>query len=225
MISENIRAKITGVLFITASATVILTVIPIGFIIDRTTDYFVNVSANENQVLLGVFLEFLWAFAVIGIPILLFPILKKYDETLNIGFFSFRLIEGIITLVGTISLLTLLTLSQDFVQAGTPAESHYQTLGDLLITVREWSFMIGPGLSFALSAVILNYILFQSHIVPRWLSGWGFIGGLLCFPGYLLQFLNMNQDILFAAIGIQEMVFAVWLIVKGFDMTFLNQEN
>ncbi|MHA2237277.1 MAG: DUF4386 domain-containing protein, partial [Candidatus Hodarchaeales archaeon] len=158
MNSENMTAKIVGGLFITASAAVILTYIPLGFIIDRTPDYLVKVSANENQVLIGMLLELIWALAVIGIPIMLFPILKKHDETLALGFFSFRLIEGIITLIGTIALLSLLTLSQAFVQAGTPASSHYQTLGDLLLAVRDWSFIIGPGLSFALSALILNYV-------------------------------------------------------------------
>ncbi|MHA1940427.1 MAG: DUF4386 domain-containing protein, partial [Candidatus Hodarchaeales archaeon] len=118
MNSENMTAKIVGGLFITASAAVILTYIPLGFIIDRTPDYLVKVSANENQVLIGMLLELIWALAVIGIPIMLFPILKKHDETLALGFFSFRLIEGIITLIGTIALLSLLTLSQAFVQAG-----------------------------------------------------------------------------------------------------------
>ncbi|MHA2052289.1 MAG: DUF4386 domain-containing protein [Candidatus Hodarchaeales archaeon] len=217
MNSENMTAKIVGGLFITASAAVILTYIPLGFIIDRTPDYLVKVSANENQVLIGMLLELIWALAVIGIPIMLFPILKKHDETLALGFFSFRLIEGIITLIGTIALLSLLTLSQAFVQAGTPASSHYQTLGDLLLAVRDWSFIIGPGLSFALSALILNYVLYRSKLVPLWLSGWGLIGALLCFPAYMLQFLNTNLDILFLPIGLQEMAFAIWLIVKGFN--------
>ncbi|MHA2174693.1 MAG: DUF4386 domain-containing protein [Candidatus Hodarchaeales archaeon] len=217
MNSENMTAKIVGGLFITASAAVILTYIPLGFIIDRTPDYLVKVSANENQVLIGMLLELIWALAVIGIPIMLFPILKKHDETLALGFFSFRLIEGIITLIGTIALLSLLTLSQAFVQAGTPASSHYQTLGDLLLAVRDWSFIIGPGLSFALSALILNYVLYRSKLIPLWLSGWGLIGAILCFPGYMFQFLGTDLDILFIPIALQEMAFAVWLIVKGFN--------
>jgi hypothetical protein len=213
---------IVGVLFITASASVVLTYLPLGFIIDKAPDYLGNVSANENQVLLGMFLEFIWALAVIGIPIILFPILKKYDETLALGFFSFRLIEGIITIIGTISLLTLLTLSQEYAAAADPSSPHYQVLGTLLLAVREWSFIIGPGLAFALSALILNYVLYQSNLIPRWLSGWGLIGAILCFPGYMFQFLGTDLDILFLAIALQEMAFAVWLIVKGFNPSVID---
>jgi hypothetical protein len=217
MNSKKITEIIIGVLFITASASVVLTYLPIGFIIDKAPGYLADISAKETQVLIGMFLELIWALAVVGIPIVLYPILKKEDETLALGFFSFRLIEGIITLVGTIALLTLLTLSQEFVQAGSPADSHYQTFGDLLLAVREWSFIIGPGLAFALSALILNYVLYQSKLIPRWLSGWGLLGAILCFPGYTFQFMNIDLDILFIFIAVQEMAFAVWLIIKGFN--------
>jgi hypothetical protein len=77
--------------------------------------------------------------------------------------------------------------------------------------------MIGSGLVFSLAALVLNYILYQSRLIPRWLSGWGLIGAILSFATYLLQFYGVNLDVLFLLIALQEMVFAVWLIVKGFN--------
>ncbi len=95
----------------------------------------------------------------------------------------------------------------------------------LLLAARDWAFMLGPGLVFALSALVLNYILYQSQLIPRWLSGWGLIGGTLMFASYLLQFFSINLEFLFVLIGVQEIVFAVWLIVKGFNSSAIASES
>ena len=222
MNSNKRTARIVGVLFIVATAAPIMTALVLGFLgggvlAEPIPDYLVTVSANENQVLTGMLIELIWALAVVGIPVMLFPVLKKHSEALALGFFSLRFIESLSTIVGSIILLTLLTLSQEFVKAGTPDASHYQTLGTLLLAAREWAFMIGSGLVWSLSALILNWVLYQSRLIPRWLSGWGLIGATLSFVTYLLQFHGTSLDILSLPIALQEMVFAVWLIVKGFN--------
>ena len=112
-------------------------------------------------------------------------------------------------------------LSQEFVQAGAPDASYFQTAGTVLLVVRSWTELLGPTIFFSLTALILNQILYQSKLVPRWLSGWGFIGAILALAGGLLEpfgFIDTNQRLLLAApLALQEMVFAVWLIVKGFN--------
>lgn len=225
MKSEKKTARIVGALFITASAAPILTYLPLAFIIDRAPDYLSTVSAKETQVMIGVLIELIWALAVFGVPVMLFPILKKYNEAGAVGFLGLRLIESVVTILYTIGLLSLVSLSQEFVQAGAPPDSHYQVLGDLLLTARDWAAMVGPGLIFALSALVLNYILFQSQLVPRWLSGWGLIGGTLMVVSYLLQFFSIDVSFLFVVIAVQEMAFAVWLIVKGFNSAVINSES
>jgi len=90
-------AGIVGVLFITATVTVILSG-PFIRSLDAP-DYLVSISANENQVLMGMLIQLIWAFAVVGIPVVLFPILKKHNETLALGFFSARIIEGVFSIV------------------------------------------------------------------------------------------------------------------------------
>jgi len=222
MSSNRKTAIIVGVLFIVATAAPIMTAPFLGFLGggllgEPIPDYLVSVSANENQVYIGMFIELIWALAVIGIPVMLFPILKKHNEALALGFFSLRFIEGLSTIVGSIILLTLLALSQEFVKAGVPDASYHQTSGTLLLAAREWAFMIGSGLVWSLSALILNGMLYQSRLIPRWLSVWGLVGATLSFATYLLQFFGIDLDILFLPIAVQEMVFAVWLIVKGFN--------
>ena len=119
-----------------------------------------------------------------------------------------------------------MTLSQEFVKAGAPDASYYQTLGTLLLAAGDWAFLLGFGLAFTLSALILNFLLYQSKLIPRWLSGWGFVGAVLIFAYYLLQFFSINQvEILFLPIAVQEMVFAVWLIVKGFNPSAIGSES
>ncbi|GAH15884.1 unnamed protein product, partial [marine sediment metagenome] len=143
--------------------------------------------------------------------------MKKHNENLALGFFSFRFVEAIGVIIGSIGLLSLLTLSQEFVLAGAPLASSYQILGTLLLATRNWAFMIGSGLAWSLSAVILNYLLYNSKLIPKWLSVFGLVGGALSFGTYLLQFFSIHLEILFILIAVQEMVFAIWLIVKGFN--------
>jgi hypothetical protein len=220
--NDKRTARVVGVLFILATAAPIMTAPFVGFlgggiIGEPIPDYLVRVSANENQVLTGMFIELVWALAVIGIPIALFPILKRHGEALALGFFSLRFIEGLSTIVGSIILLTLLTLSQGFATAGAPDASYFQTLGALLLAAREWTFMIGSGFVWSLSALLLNYILYRTRLVPQWLSVWGLVGATVSFAAYLLQTFGISLDILFLPIALQEMAFAVWLIVKGFN--------
>ena len=220
-------ARIVGVLFIIATAAPILTAPFLGFlggaiIGEPVPDYLVTLSENENQVITGMYIELIWALAVVGIPIVLFPILKKYNEVLARLFYSFRFIEALSTIEHSLILLTLLSLSHEFIVAGAPDVSYFQALGTLLLEVREWVFNIGSGLIWSLSALVLNYILYRSKLVPWWLSVWGLIGSILSFVTYFLGFFSIYlSNWFFAPIAVQEMAFAVWLIAKGFDSTVI----
>jgi len=230
MSTSRQSARWAGVFYIIATAAPILTMPFVGFLGggvagEPIPDYLASVSENETQVIIGVFIELIWALSVVGITATLYPILKKHKEALALGFFSIRSIEAICTIIGSIGLLTLLTLSQEFVQAGEPAAFHFQTVGSMVLAIRDWAFPIGSGLVWSLSAVILNYLLIQKKLIPRWLSIWGLVGGALSFANYLPQFFGTNSvDILFLPIGVQEMVFAVWLIVKGIRSSAIDSE-
>ena len=223
MNTDRMNARWAGVFYIIATVAPILTISFIGFLGggvagEPIPDYLGNVSANERHVIIGMLIELIWALAVVGIVVTLFPILRKQNEALALGFSALRFMEAIITVIHSIILLSLLTLSQEFVQAGAPDASYYQTAGTVFLAAREWAFMIGSGLVWSLSALILNYILYQSKLIPRWLSVWGLVGATLSFATYLLQFFSINlTEFLFLPIAVQEMVFAVWLIVKGFN--------
>jgi len=194
----------------------------------KAPDYLINVSANENQVLIGMLLELVNHVAVVCIPFMIFPIFKKHNKALALGYVVFRIIESVTLIVGSIGLLSLLTLSQEFIKAGAPDASYFLTLGTLLLAARDWTILLGVNIVFPLGALIFNYLLYKSKLIPRWLSGWGLIGAtlLLARAARLLAIFGFNQFVLLTLpIWVQEMVFAVWLIVKGFNSSAIASES
>jgi len=218
-------ARIVGLLFITATVASSLSFAIFDPILNAP-DILVNVSANITQVIIGVLLLLIDCAAVVAIPVMLVPIFKKHNEALALGYVGARIIESVILIVGTIILLSLLTLSQEYVQAAAPDASYFQTLGTLLLAVYEWALLVGIMIVFSLTALILNYLLYQSELIPRWLSVWGLIGATLLLAVGLLEIFGFNlTEILSIPIALQEMVFAVWLIVKGFNSSAIASES
>jgi len=125
-------AIIVGVLFIAATVGSSLYYVILDPILSAP-DYLVKVSENANQVIIGVLLYLIDNAAVVVIPIMLFPIFKKHNEALALGYVGSRIIESVTVIVGHISLLSLLTLSQEYVQAAATDASHFHALGALLL--------------------------------------------------------------------------------------------
>ena len=230
MNSNRKIAIIAGVLFIVATFTAIVGLILYEPILNDP-DYIIKLSANENQVILGAFFELILAFAVIGTSITMFPLLKKQNESIALGYVCGRLLEAVIIVVGIISLLSLLTLSQEFVKASAPNASSFLTAGKLLLAVHNWTFMLGPNFVLAPNTLMLSYLLYRSKLVPRVISGLGFIGATLIFAAALLEMFGLILQIsvwgtiLAIPVASFEMILAVWLIVKGFNLSAIASES
>ena len=229
MDSNRKTARIVGVLFIIGTVAGILSVVFSGSILDAP-DYLIKVSANESQVIIGALFVLIMAFACTGIAIWLYPVIRKHNEALALGSVGFRLIEGVFHLVGVIGLLSLLTLSQEYVKAGAPDASYFQTSGTLLLAARDWAGVLG-SFAFILGALMYYYVFYQSKLIPRWLSVWGLIGVpfwiaeiLLSMFGFVDPF-STTVILLDLPIAVNEMVLAVWLIVKGFNPSAIASES
>jgi hypothetical protein len=214
-------AIIAGTLLIIATFASILSNLFLKSV--HSSNYLGEISANGNLVTEGALLMVIAAVTSASIAISLYPVLKKYSEGLALGAVGFRLIEGVFYIVGILGLVLLLTLSQEFVQAGTPDASVYQILGTLLLAGREWvGFGIAPTV-FGLGSLMYYSIFYQTELIPRWLSGWGLAGAVLCMVASvsvmsgLISPLSTIHIVLNLPIALQEMVMAVWLIVKGFN--------
>lgn len=214
-------AIIAGTLFIIATFASILSNLFLKSV--HASDYLVEISVNGNQVIAGVLLMVIAAVASASIAFSLYPVLKKYSEALALGAVCFRLIEGVFYFVGILGLVLLQTLSQEFVRAGTPDVPVYQILGTLLLAWRECvGFGIAPT-TFGLGSLMYYSIFYQTELIPRWLSGWGLAAAVLCMVASvsvmsgLISPLSTIHIVLNLPIALQEMVMAVWLIVKGFN--------
>ena len=229
MNSNRKNAIIVGVLFIIATVAGVLSGVFLGPILDAP-DYLINVSANETQVIIAGLFMLIMGFAVAGIGIMMYPIFKKHNEALALGYVGFRIIEGVLFIVYVVSLLSLVTLSQEFVKAGAPDASHFQTLGTLLQEESYWAYHMGT-ISFGLAAPMFYYLLYKSKLIPRFLSVWGLIGvlpwlavSLLIMFGSITES-SVLETFLYAPIAVNEMVLAVWLIVKGFNSSAIVSES
>jgi hypothetical protein len=225
-------AIIVGALYLTVNVIAG----PLGIALTESTlsapDYLVQVSANETQMLIGALLVLVMAVADAGIGIVVYPVLKKRNASIAIGYFGARIVESMIFVISAISLLLLLTLSREFIQAGAPNASYFQALGELLLAVRDWAGHVVLDVAvFPLGAMLFYYVLYRSKLVPRWISGWGLVGAVLYWAASLLVMfalitpLSTIHIVLQAPLGLQEIALALWLIFKGFDATVTTSET
>ncbi|WP_079912021.1 DUF4386 domain-containing protein [Paenibacillus sp. 32352] len=211
-------AIISGLLLIAGLVTGIFSVVPV---IDGA-DYLVKASTNENQVLIGAFFQLLMVVAYVGIPVLMYPILSKHHKDLALGSVAFGIIAGVFIIMGVITLLLLLTLSHEFAKVGALNGSYFQILGELLREVRDLVNHVATTLAFVLAMFLFNCIFYQTKIVPRWLSVLGLVGSMLSILAsllFMIRFIGLDATYMMLNIPIafQQLVLAIWLIIKGFN--------
>ncbi|WP_047866646.1 DUF4386 domain-containing protein [Rubrobacter aplysinae] len=212
-------AVIAGVLIIVGTVAGLLSVVPSV----EGPDCLEKVSESTDQVLKGAFFQFLMVPAYVGFALALYPILRKYSVSLSLGFVGFRIIAEAFQIIGVVLLLLFLPLSQEFVIAGAPGSSYFQTLGGLLREGRDLVNHVALFLALSIGDLMLYYILYRSKLVPRWLSVWGVIGVALAISASLLimfRFIDVVTPTYITLIlpwGLQQIVLAAWLIIKGFN--------
>ncbi len=195
-------------------------------------DYLAKVYPNKIPVTMGILLDFICAPAMMLIPIMLFPLFKMYDERIAIGYVVFRLSEGILFIFLVTNSLSLISLSQDYINSGAQGVSYYQALGNSIHAKIEWGTLLYI-IVYVLGALMFYYLLYKSNMIPRWLSGWGLVAVVLLLTGALLYLFGIFGSMplmkvmpYFAPpIGVQELVMSVWLIVKGFNPSAIAFES
>lgn len=224
-VTNRKTAVLVGILFIIGTGAGILSGVFTLPILDDP-DYLATIAANATPLIIGAIMVLVMGFALAMIPALLFPIFKKYNEVLALGAVIFRGVLEAVTYIGiVICWLLLISLSQAYAQATASDASFFQALGALLWEAADWIGLI-LAIVFSLGALMIYYLFYKSRLIPRWLSGWGLIGAILYLATPLLTMfdpqhpplsLDSGVGILMAPLALQEMVLAVWLIVKGFN--------
>jgi uncharacterized membrane protein len=219
--ADKRTAKIVGSLLIVATVASILGSAALGSVLDGRT-YLTTIGAHDDGVRVSALLFLVAAVSAFATAFLLFPILKRHAEGWAAGYVGLRAFENVLYVVSVVALLVMLTVSKSH-EAGTVRASDLSLLGRALLAVHDWSSLLGTLFFAGLGATILNYVLYRSRIVPRWLSVWGLIGGaLLVLYGLLGVFgldvgLTSPSTLLAMPLAVEEMVFAGWLLAKGFE--------
>jgi len=189
------------------------------FIIARAQNV-ILLANNETTTRLGILLEFIMAVAVTSIPIVMYPILKRQNQSMALGYVVGRLVEGIMFTVGAFCMLALLYLSKGAVQTFAP-DTMWTQLSLTLLSIRS-AESIFAQFSFSIGSLMFYYILYKSELIPRWLAGWSIIGAVLFLASAFMVMFGLDSGSslyigLNAPGGLGEMVFAVYLIIKGFN--------
>ncbi len=182
-------------------------------------------SGNDTSIILGAFLEIITAFAIIGTAVTLFPIVKKQNEAVALGYVGLRTLEAGIIVVGAMALLAVVALRQQ-IQLAQIVDGSTTTslvlLGQALVAFHNWTFLLGPGFTSGTNTILMAYLMYRSRLVPRFIPILGLIGGPLEF--------GTSTAVLFGLIGqysaapgvlalpefAWELTLALYLILKGF---------
>src|SRR5918999_3536496 len=218
--SMRTTALVAGALYL---ITFIAGIPPAAFLLGPVLDnpnYIVSAGA-DTQVLFGAFLDLVNALACIGTAVALFSVVKRQHQGFALGFVTTRIFEAAVIVIGVVSLLAIVTLRQD-----PPAGADDATMiaiGQSLVAVRDWTFVLGPSLMPALNAFLLGYLMYRSRLVPRLIPTIGLVGAPLLLLSTLGTLLGVNQPtsvwtgIATLPIFLWELSLGLWLTFRGFD--------
>ena len=183
------RARAFGVLYLITFVTSILALVLYETVLRHPRSYIAG-AGHDTQVLFGALLELLLIIANIGTAVVIFPIVRRKNEELALGYVTARIVECTFILVGIVAMLAIITLRQ---QVAGPAEG---TIAYTLAAIKDWTFLLGPGWVVGWgNGLILGYLMYRSELVPRRMCWLGLIGGpLIIVSGTALMFGGNNPS-------------------------------
>lgn len=211
---------IAGVLYLITFAASIPALILLQPVLDDST-YIIS-SGSDTRVLWGCLLDMVNALAAVGTAVALFSVLKRRNETLALGFVTSRMLEAAIIAIGIVSLLAVVTMRQDYAGATGADASMAITTRQALVAVRDWTFLLGPGLMAVVNALLFGSLLYRSRMVPRIIPATGLIGAPLLLTASIAVLFGHNEQVstwsalATLPIAAWELSIGVWMIVKGF---------
>lgn len=224
MNSNKKAARLVGILFILAAVTAVIGLLLYDPILNES-DYLTAGAEHSRQVVLGAVLELILVVSAVGTATTMYPILKKYDGTIALWHVCFRFLEAVLIIIGIISVLALLTLSQEYIAGGAQNSSVFEANGTVLKVIHEWTFLLGPNFMLGINTMMYSFIFYKSKLVPRFIPIIGMTGAALVFTCSILVMFDVIEQVsvwgalLAMPVAANEMILAVWLIAKGFNDT------
>lgn len=190
---------------------------------------YITGSGPDTPILLGVLFEVILALANIGTAVALFPVVKRQNEGMALGYVGLRTLEAAVIAVGVIPLLAVVTLRQNLAGTAGADTAALLTLGSALVGFYKWTLVVGPGLICGTNTVVMAYLMYTSGLVPRFIPVLGLTGGPLIFAYHVAGMFGLTGQLsVWAAIIVipifaWEVTLALWLIVKGFNGSALRR--
>ncbi|HEX5770845.1 MAG TPA: DUF4386 domain-containing protein [Nocardioidaceae bacterium] len=180
---------------------------------------YVGGAGADGRVLLGALSEVILVVAIIGCAVTLFPVVRRQNEAVALGFLSGRLLEAAVITVGMVSVLTVVTLRQEGAVAGTD-DAALVAVGQSLVAVHDWTFLVGPSFLLGMNSLLLAFLVYRAQLAPRWIAMLGLVGGPLVVASGVAVLFGVYSATTHAASALPvfawEVSFAIYLIVKGF---------
>ena len=208
-------ALIAGISYLITFASSIPAVLLIAPVLNDPR-YIVGPGADA-RVITGCLLDLVNAIACVGTAVTLFPVIRRHNETMALGFVASRLYEMAVIMIGVICLLAVVALRQP------TGDQSVVEIGQALVAVRNKTFLLGPGLAPGFNALLLGSIFLRARLVPRWMPMVGLIGAPLIIVSVLMRAYGSNEFITaFAAIAtapifVWELSIGLWMAIKGFQ--------
>jgi hypothetical protein len=193
----------------------------------KNADYIIGAGVDA-QIILGAILDIILALAITGTAVALFPIVKRWNEGVALGYVGLRTLEAGIIAVGAVALLAVTTLRQ-LASVSDPAA--LVTIGHALVACYTWTTLLGPGLVCGVNTVLMAYLMYKSRLVPRFIPVLGLVGGPVIFVYTVARMFGIFDPmpawvgILVVPIFAWEVTLALWLIVKGFRSAAAASES
>jgi Domain of unknown function (DUF4386) len=213
-------ALVAGVLYLITFIASIPAVLFLAPVLDNP-NYIVS-SGSDAGVLFGTFLDVVNALACIGTAIALYPVVKRQNESLALGFVASRVLEAAVILVGVVSLLAVVTLRQDVGATAGADTASLVTTGQALVAVRDWTLLLGPGVLAGMNALLLGTLMYRSGLVPRLIPTMGLVGAPILLASCIATLFGLFDQfapvalILVLPVAAWELSLGLWLTIKGF---------
>lgn len=218
--SKRSAAAVTGLFFIAATVSAIAGAI---FYDPLLNNIHIPGDAAKytNRVVAGALCETILCCANIGTAIMLYPYLKKFNESIGIGYVCFRFLEVVFIAIGVVSMLALLTVS-NAVAAGSLDMNNAEAIGTTLRAAYRWAFILGPNFILGINTFLYSYAFYKTGLVPKRLAVFGLIAAvLISIAGTLAMFAiilpsSATHLLIAMPIAVFEMVLAGRLLSNGF---------
>lgn len=213
-------ARIVGALYIVGTVAGVLSAVVSGPALSQLGEG--TTPAREAPLIAGALLVLLMGFSLAMIPVVLFPVVRRVNEIVALGAVLFRgALEAVAYVAVALLWLGFVTIGRVSAGAGAAGGFDLRGMQALLLGAQEWTTLF-LAIVFCLGAFMIYGLFYASRLVPRWLSAWGLVGGVLYLS---VPFLGLGGwdgfGVLMAPLAVQEMVLAAWLILRGFDASAL----